>query len=191
MPIISRRADHMNTREAYYLHVQGEQKGPYTLRQLDHQLHTGLIAPDTLYWAEDMEQWHPITDLIPMRQPRRPWRTVLIVLLISLPIGAIVTFFGPTVRDGWREQTQREYTPKAAYWAARGVVRSELAQKNVVPDFLPQSAARVEMTEENSAMVTLEGRLLGDDAKSTPATWKVRLHFDPTVRTWSAVPINP
>lgn len=181
----------MNSREAYYLHVHGEQLGPYTLRQIDHQLHTGLIASDTLFWAEDMEQWQPITDLIPLRKKRRPWKAVIIALIALIPIAGLVFFFGPTVRDGWKEQTQREYSKHAAYWAARGVVRTDLAAKNAVPEFLPMGTARVELGPDSTAVVQLEGHLIGDDAKGPPAAWKVRLRFDPAVRTWSALPVAP
>src|SRR5215207_4576947 len=33
----------MNSREAFYVHVQGEQLGPYTIRHLDHLIHSGLL----------------------------------------------------------------------------------------------------------------------------------------------------
>jgi len=181
----------MSFREAYYLHVHGEQLGPYTLRQIDHQLQTGLIAADTLYWSEDLDQWKPVTDLIPLRKKGRPWRVILIVLAALLPLAGVATFFGPTVMDGWREQTQREYTEEGAYWAARGIVRHEIAVASQVPQFLPIEAAEVELGPENTAVVKLEGHTLDGSSAGKPAAWKVRLHFDPSVRTWSPLPVSP
>jgi hypothetical protein len=181
----------MNTREAIYLHVHGEQLGPYTLRQIDHQLHTGLISSDTLFWSEDLDQWQPVTDLIPLRKKRRPWRIVVIALIALIPVAGVVFFFGPTVRDGWREQTQREYTASAAYWAARGIVRNELAANQTVPEFLPFGSAQVVLGPDHTAVVQLEGHVISNAANGPPAAWKVRLHFDPAVRTWSALPVLP
>ncbi|MEQ1858722.1 MAG: DUF4339 domain-containing protein [Chthoniobacteraceae bacterium] len=181
----------MSFREAYYLHVHGEQLGPYTLRQLDHQLQTGLISEDTLYWSENLDQWQPVTQLIPLRKKFRPLRAAIIALVLLVPLGAMAWFFGPTALDGWREQTQRQYSPEAAYWAARGVVRHELAVANMAPQFLPFSAARVEMGAENTAVVHVEGRALTGAASGQPAAWKVRLRFDPAVRTWSPLPVQP
>jgi hypothetical protein len=181
----------MNLREEYYLHVHGEQLGPYTLRQVDHQLHTGLISPDTLFWSEEMDQWHPVTELIPLRKKRKPWKAVLIAFFALIPLTGLVLFFGPTVRDGWREQTQREYSAKAAYWAARGIVRGELGSLGKVPEFLPFGTGHVELGPDNTAIVKLEGTIIGGAPNGQPAAWKVRLHFDPAVRTWSPLPVSP
>ena len=181
----------MNLREEYYLHVHGEQLGPYTLRQVDHQLNTGLISPETLFWSEALDQWQPVTDLIPLRKKRRPWRAILIGLAAMVPISALIFFFGPTVRDGWREQTQREYTTKGAYWAARGLVRNELSASGTVPEFLPFGTGLVELGADHTAVVKLEGHLVGGSGNGQPAAWKVRLHFDPEVRTWTPLPVSP
>jgi len=181
----------MSFREGYYLHVHGDQLGPYTLRQINHQLQTGLISEDTLYWSEDLDQWQPVTTLIPKAKPFQPWKWLLISLAVALPLGALAWFFGPTVLDGWREQTQREFTPVAAYWSARGVVRHELAASGHAPQFLPFAAAHVELGAGNTAVVHLEGHLLDAASAQQPAAWKVRLRFDPAVRTWSPLPVSP
>lgn len=180
----------MNLREEYYLHVHGEQLGPYTFRQIDHQLNTGLIAPDTLYWSEALDQWQPVTDLIPLRKKRRPWRIILICLAALIPFTLVGMFFWPTVRDGWKEQTQREFTPHAAYWAARGIVRAELGETGAVPEFLPFDTAQIELGD-NTAVVKLEGQFVSGPKSGKPAAWKVRLEFNPTVQTWSPLPVAP
>ena len=50
----------MRSPEVFYLHIHGEQLGPYTVPQIDHLLNTGLIAEETLYWCEGLEQWAPV-----------------------------------------------------------------------------------------------------------------------------------
>lgn len=180
----------MSYREGYYLHVHGDQLGPYTLRQINHQLQTGLISEDTLYWSEDLDQWQPVTELIPKARKFQPWKWAAILLAVAIPLGLLSWFFGPTVVDGWREKTQREFTPTAAYWAARDVVRHELAVAGTAPQFLPFGAARVELGKDNTAVVQLEGHVLDGPASAQPAAWKVRLRFDPAVRTWSPLPVQ-
>ncbi len=180
----------MSFREEYYLHVHGDQLGPYTLRQINHQLQIGLISGETLYWAENLEQWQPLTTLIPVRKKFQAKKWAAIAAAVLIPLGALSWFFGPTVVDGWREQTQREFTPRGAYWAARGVVRRELATTQAVPQFLPFGSARVELGPENTAIVQLEGHVIPDVATNHAAAWKVRLRFNPAVRTWSPLPVQ-
>lgn len=179
----------MSFREEFYLHVHGDQLGPYTLRQLRHQLETGLISGDTLYWSEGLEQWQPVSSLIPVPKKIDPRKLAAVAAAVLLPLGALSWFFGPTVVDGWREQTQREFTPHGAYWAARGVVRHELAAAKTVPKFLPFGTARVEMGPGKTAVVQLEGQVLSGGAGGQQAAWKVRLRFDDAVRTWSPLPV--
>ena len=50
--------------EIFYLHIHGEQRGPYTIPQIDHLLNSGLIAEETLYWREGLDQWQPVTSLV-------------------------------------------------------------------------------------------------------------------------------
>jgi hypothetical protein len=179
----------MSYREGYYLHIHGDQLGPYTLRQINHQLQTGLIAEDTLYWSEELDQWQPLNTLIPKAKKLRPWKVIFWTLVVLVPLLTFGWFFGPTIMDGWREQTQREFTAEAAYWTARGIVRHELATANTAAQFLPFGDAKVEMGQDNTAVVKLEGHVLSEAAAKQPAAWKVRLRFDPAVRTWSPLPV--
>jgi hypothetical protein len=177
----------MNTREAFYVHVHGEQLGPYTIRHLTHLLQSGLISTETLYWTEGMEQWQAITDLVPLPRARRPWLRAGLAAAVLAPLLGLAWFFGPTVLDGWREQTQREFTAEGAYWSGRGVVRSFLAQRREVPSFADFDAANVQLSEENhAATVRLAGQILGGAQSGRAAEWTVMLRFDPAEREWSA-----
>src|SRR5208282_3875605 len=96
--------------EIFYLHIQGEQRGPYTVPQIDHLLNSGLIAEETLYWREGLDQWQPVTSLVKLRRPRSRWTTPLIIFGILLVLGAVGEFFGSVAVLGWREANQHDYT---------------------------------------------------------------------------------
>jgi hypothetical protein len=180
----------MNSREAFYVHVHGEQLGPYTLRHLDHLIHSGLLSAETLYWTEGLDQWQPVTDLIPVRKARRRWVRLAIAFAILLPFLGLGVFLGPPIVDGWREQTQHEFTEEAAYWAARGVVRSFLAEK-ATPVFHPFSEARVQFPDSAKALVHLSGQLVTGERAGQETSWTVRLTFDHQSREWSPQAADP
>src|ERR1700733_12019673 len=75
--------------EIFYLHIHGEQRGPYTVPQIDHLLNSGLIAEETLYWREGLEQWQPVTSLVKLRRPGNPWVKPLIILGIVVVLAVI------------------------------------------------------------------------------------------------------
>jgi len=54
--------------EEYFIHVQGEQKGPYTFPQLKRLYEKNLIPEETLYWRDGMEQLEPVSDLCGKRR---------------------------------------------------------------------------------------------------------------------------
>src|SRR5882757_9467062 len=116
----------MNSPESFYLHLAGAQQGPYTIPQIDHLLNSGLIAVETLYWCEGLDQWQPVTTLVPLR--KKPSRWVKPVVVLAVP----ASIFGPVLLDGWHEANQHAYTESAAYWRARDVVRSELVKREAL-----------------------------------------------------------
>ena len=54
----------VNSPEVFYLHINGEQRGPYTVQHIDHLLNSGLIAEETLFWREGLEQWQPTRSML-------------------------------------------------------------------------------------------------------------------------------
>jgi hypothetical protein len=176
----------MNSHEAFYVHVQGEQKGPYTLRHLDHLLNSGLIPLETLYWTDGMEQWHPVTDLVQLRHKPRNWKKFFILGAVFIVLAAFLAFFGPTIADGWREKTQREYTAAGAYWSARGAVRNSGVPSGSVALFASFKDATVTLAEPTSATVRLKGEIIGGATGNKPGTWIVKLTFNPLRSEWSA-----
>jgi len=57
-----------------YLHIQGEQRGPYAKAQVQTMWNSGLITSDALYWQEGMSEWAPISALVtePTAPPPMP-----------------------------------------------------------------------------------------------------------------------
>jgi len=53
----------------YHITVQGEQKGPYSLSQLQSMWESGTITSDSLYWNTESEEWKPIKELVEAPPP--------------------------------------------------------------------------------------------------------------------------
>ncbi len=178
--------------EVFYLHIAGEQRGPYTIPQIDHLLNSGLISEDALYWREGMEQWQPVTNVVRLRRPtrKRSWtrRVVFAVLLVvALLLGRI---FGPVAMDGWRENAQYEYTPRAAYWRARDIVRREAAPPGAAIAFAPLKKARVQLAEPPTGATVWLPAEVAAARGMRPAAWEVQLKYDPKLKQWSGVSVK-
>jgi hypothetical protein len=171
--------------EIFYLHIHGEQRGPYTIPQIDHLLNSGLIAEETLYWREGLDQWQPVTTLVTLRKKGKRWIKPLIALGVLLVLTAIGQFFGSVALLGWREANQHDYTEKAAYWRARGVVRNGTLAPGTVVEFGRFETARVEMHPPTGASVRLPGEVTEPDGKSRDVTWSVPMTFDAQGREWT------
>jgi hypothetical protein len=177
-----------HSQEVFYLHINGEQRGPYTVRHIDHLLNSGLINEDALFWREGLEQWQPVTDLVARRRPRKRWKRNSI-LFAALAIVALVLFklFLPITLDGWREINQREFTERAAYWRARGIVRSQCVPKGGVVAFAKLPDAKVELLPQDQARVILRGELTLAQSPTRTAAWQVDLHYDGARAEWMAL----
>jgi GYF domain 2 len=180
----------MNSPEVFYLHIQGEQRGPYTIKHIDHLLNSGLITRDTLFWREGLEQWQPVTDLVELRKPRNAFKVPGLVLGGLSIVGFLLYLFGPITLDGWREIYQHDYTAQAAYWRGREAVRTHFASKGGMVSFEPFSAADVTLSEPHKASVMARGSLTDAAGKTRQVAWRVDLIFDPAAREWSALEVT-
>jgi hypothetical protein len=173
-----------NSQEVFYLHLQGEQRGPYTIKHIDHLLNSGLISEDSLFWREGLDQWLPVTQLVTLRRRRKPWELPAVAIVVALLFGLLTFIFGPITLDGWREIYQHDFTAEAAYWRARDMVRTQCVPKGGLVIFKDLSEAEVELNEARIGSVVVQGTLTeaGGGARST--AWKVRLKYDTTVREW-------
>ena len=178
----------MPTPEVFYLHIQGKQQGPYTVRQIDHLLNSGLIAEETLYWREGLEQWQPVTTLVPLRRKASPWRKRLLYLGLTIIALAVLKFFGSMVVIGWRETNQHEYTALGAYWRARDVVRGGGLPAGSIVQFRGFSKARVELQPPQAASVILEGEVTLSSGESRNVVWSVPMTFDAHNAEWNGGP---
>jgi TM2 domain-containing membrane protein YozV len=58
--------------EHYWLLAGSEQKGPYTLSQLQSMWRAGSITADTLYFQQGLDEWAPISILSILLDPPQP-----------------------------------------------------------------------------------------------------------------------
>src|SRR4051794_9029866 len=176
--------------EWFYLHIDGEQRGPYTIAQIDHLLNSGLIREETSYWREGMEQWQPVTDLVRLRKPRRSWWKRGIVLGLIVVGLLLARFFGPVMVEGWHETAQYEFTERAAYWRARDAVRHQGVGLAAVISFGGFKMSKITMHPPNGASVWLPAEVSGTHGGAGVTAWQVELSYDEKARLWSAVSVK-
>jgi hypothetical protein len=174
--------------EVFYLHIQGEQRGPYTIKHIDHLLNSGLIAEETLFWREGLEQWQPVTNLVVRREHHKNWRPWIIGGAVAVALALLLWMFGPITAQGWRESNQHQFTSEAAYWRARDVVRHSALPKGAVVSFNPVDQAQVTLQHGASgASVLLRGELFERGGRTRPAAWRVELKYDAAIAEWAGV----
>ena len=182
------RSTAMNSPECFYLHLAGAQQGPYTIPQIDHLLNSGLIGIETLYWCEGLDQWQPVTSLVPMRKKPKRWVKPVVVAIVIFTLAVPLRVFGPVLIDGWSEANQHAFTESAAYWRARDVIRGELRARGLLVEFRPFAEARVALQSPAAATVHLRGAIVGTNGRESPVTWNVPMNFDAEAREWSGGP---
>lgn len=172
--------------EEYFIHVQGEQKGPYTFPQLKRLYEKNLIPEETLYWRDGMEQLEAVSDLCGngRRDRLRNLKSLRVTgaVLVAL-VALVVAYCAPVLKDGWREMNERDWTQEAAYWKARGFVREEIKRQDASVAFDPFQAATVTLTG-TEATVILPGTQFGKDGTGAKTTWKVAMRYDADRREW-------
>jgi hypothetical protein len=176
--------------EIFYLHIEGTQRGPYTIPQIDHLLNSGLIAEETLFWREGLDQWQPVTNLVKLRRKENSWIKPLFVIAILLVVAAMAHFFGSIALVGWRETNQHDYTERGAYWRARGVVRGSALPPGALVQFRDFEAAQVELQPPRSATVTLRGEVTLTSNEVRAGAWSVPMVFDEEAREWTGGPAS-
>ncbi len=177
----------MRSSEVFYLHIDGEQRGPYTIQHIDHLLNSGLINEDALFWREGLEQWQVVTDLVERRRPKNRWKWPLLLLSVLLVLGSLIYFLGPITSEGWREIYQHNYSQEAGYWRARDAVRTYCVPKDGFVVFDPFPTAEVQLGADSRAVVVVRGTLYRAGGSSRSTAWRVQLRFKKDTREWSPV----
>jgi hypothetical protein len=179
----------MQQAEVFHIYHHGEQRGPYSARQVNHLYRCGFIGDETLYWREGMEQWQAVTEIVERRIRRKRLTKWGIPVAVVAVIALLVLLFGSVTRDRWRELTSGEYTTESAWWRARGMIREKLpSDENVVFD--PMHTAQIELVGKNTAVVVLAGQVTDDNGRTTHSSWRVEMQFDGDSRLWRTV-ANP
>ena len=173
--------------EAFFIHHNGEQRGPYTAAQVNHLYGCGFIDDDSLYWREGLEQWLPVPQIV-LRRKRKHRVLFWSILLGALAAAALfIALFGPVTADAWRELTSGDFTPESAWWRARGLVREQLS-KGAHLRFDPFASAQVSFQGRESATVILGGMLTNSSGAAEHGAWRVLLRYDEGHGTWAAAP---
>jgi hypothetical protein len=176
--------------EIYHLQVQGERRGPYTLRQIDHQLNAGIIGEDTLFVREGMEDWAPVTNIVIRRRPRRKWKFRGLTIAFICFLVVIGRFLLPGIVEAWRELSQFQYTERAAYWRARDAVRHQALAPGALIRFGAFEEARISLDPETAgAVVHLPGELTVQGGERQVHAWQVELSFDHEKKLWTATSV--
>jgi hypothetical protein len=173
--------------EAFFIYHNGEQRGPYTPKQVNHLHRCGFIDDDTLYWREGLEQWQPVSQIVLRRRRRNRLLLFSIAAGVAAAAALFVSLFGPVTADAWRELTSGDFTEESAWWRSRGLVR-DLLPKGETVRFDPFSEAQVELLGRNRATAILAGTLTHRDGSTERAAWKVRLRHDPDRSMWRPAP---
>jgi hypothetical protein len=173
--------------EVFFIYHNGEQRGPYTAKQVNHLHRCGFIDDDTLYWREGLEQWQPISQIVLQRRRRNRLLIWSVALGILAALALFVWLFGPVTADAWRELTSGEFTEESAWWRSRGLVRDQLHKGSTIR-FDPFSDARATLHGKEGATVILGGTLTNSAGTTEHAEWRVRLRYDVDRGIWTPAP---
>jgi hypothetical protein len=171
--------------EVFYLHIRGEQRGPYTIQHIDHLLNSGLISEDTLFWREGMEQWQPVTRLVVIRKRAKRWIRPAVPIGVLVVVAILLRIFGPITLDGWRESSQTQFTETAAYWRARDFARQFAANSGGVIQFFGIKSAQITLQPPDSALAVVRGKLI-EKHSVREVGWRVQLSYDGRRKEWTS-----
>jgi hypothetical protein len=85
----------MNGELPIYLHVSGEQTGPFSIAQIQEQLDANQITAETLAWHEGLPEWRPVTEIVRQsssgrnRRRKRSKSIWIVGFLIMLALAAM------------------------------------------------------------------------------------------------------
>ena len=170
--------------EVFFIYHNGEQRGPYTAKQINHLYQCGFIDDDSLYWREGLEQWQPVPQIVLRRRKRNRLLVWSIILGVLAAIAFFVALFGPVTANAWRELTSGDFTGESAWWRSRGLVREHVAKDGTI-EFDPFPDAKVTMHGRDGATVILGGTILHPGGDREHAEWRVLLRFDADRGMWT------
>ena len=57
--------------DQYWITINDEQRGPYTIGQLRSMWNSGTITAETLYWQQGFENWYPLSYIIKLLEEQQ------------------------------------------------------------------------------------------------------------------------
>ena len=169
--------------EVFFIYHNGEQRGPYTVKQINHLYQCGFVDDDSLYWREGLEQWQPIWQIVLRRRKRNRLLVWSVILGVLAAIALFVALFGPVTADAWRELTSGDFTDESAWWRSRDLVRKQFSKGGTI-EFDPFPSAKVTLHGRDGATVIIGGTIIHSEGDREHAEWRVRLRFDADHSRW-------
>jgi uncharacterized protein DUF4339 len=185
-------ANMLDRTDGYYVNFHAQQKGPYNFLEIKRLYEQSYFPEETLYWQDGMEQWQPLAELCgpPLRVQQKKVAVKRIAIAIGLAVIALViALMMPWTLVGWRETSQHEFTQQAAYWAARGFIRSELKTRGATVAFDAFNAAAVALSNDD-AVASIPCTIFPPHANDQRAVWRVSMHFDRRKYEWGATSLE-
>jgi hypothetical protein len=175
-------------RERYFLYIDGSQRGPYTVDQIDHMVNKGIVSAESMFWCEGLDQWQPVSQLIvPKVEVVKRRIQISTRLMGMLLLGAVLLgLIWPLVHEGWKEQHQVELTQEAAYWRARGVLRGTVGKFTSVL-FEPFDPVKVRFHGSQRASVELSAQTKQLGGAPMQGKWLVELEYDSRLKAWRPI----
>lgn len=101
--------------EKYYLHINSEEKGPFTVEQLRAMWNAGEINGRTQFWTKSIDEWRPLETVRGMFEPAKP----VSPSPMAAATAAKVAELPPDAEKDWRAR-MTEVTSVDLYSASKG-----------------------------------------------------------------------
>ena len=104
--------------ESYYLQVEGQFRGPYSIPQIRSLYHKGFVTPETPYWQDGMEEPRPVQSLFerpPVDWWRVVWRWAFAVAVALAPVVLMLVLWRDRILAFADSPEVSEFLRKAIY----------------------------------------------------------------------------
>ena len=99
----------------YFVMVGDEQRGPFTLEQLQGMWRSGSVTMDSKYWIEGLDEWMPLSSILELFQPQqRAYQAQAYFAPVAQPtwnpgVALVLSFFIPGLGQMYRGEIGRGF----------------------------------------------------------------------------------